>query len=105
MLLDLCNLSEYVSSLKPMDTLLLLHFAVRPETCAYEFAEPSRIRSAKSSTTNMRWLVKQTKSMYRDAQNQTPKLAKLGLIEEVISKSSPHKATYYNLLILVCFTL
>ena len=97
MLLDLCNLSEYVTSLRPMDPLILLHFAVHPETSGYEFVPPSRIRSAKSSTTNLKWLIKQTKSMYRNAQNQIPNLAKLKLIEEVVSKPNPHKARHYKL--------
>jgi hypothetical protein len=97
MLLDLCDLSEYVSSLKPMDPLILLHFAVQPETSAYEFADPSRIRSAKSAIKNVKWLVKQSKSMYRDAQNQTRKLTKLKLIEEVVGPQSSHKAKHYKL--------
>src|SRR3989442_6289192 len=97
-LLDLCNMSEYVSSLRPMDPLLLVYFASHPASSAYEFADPSQVRSARSSNSSKdTWLHRHTASLYRDAQNQTRKLTKLKLIEEVVGQTSVHKAKHYKL--------
>ena len=97
-LLDLCNISEYVSSLKPMDPLLLVYFTSHPASSAYEFADPSQVRSARSSNSSKdTWLHRHTASLYRDAQNQTRRLTKLKLIEEVADQTSLHKAKHYKL--------
>ncbi|GEM_PF-2404834 len=97
-LLDLCNMSEYVSSLRSMDPLLLVYFASHPASSAYEFADPSLVRSARSSNSSKdTWLHRHTASLYRDAQNQTRRLTKLKLIEEVAVQTSLHKAKHYKL--------
>ncbi|MDP9288987.1 MAG: hypothetical protein M3P08_12425 [Thermoproteota archaeon] len=97
-LMELYNIAKRVYSLRPNNNLLLLHFAVHPASSAYEFADPALLRSARSSSNPKDlWLQKYTASLYRDTKNQTTRLTKLKLIEEVTDQPSPRKAKYYKL--------
>jgi len=81
-----------------MDPLILVYFASHPASSAYEFADPSLSRSARSpSSSKDPWLHRHIASLYRDAQNQTRRLTKLKLIEDVAGQRSLHKAKYYRL--------
>ena len=96
--MELYNISKRDYSLSPNNNLLLLHFALHPVSSAYDFADPTLLRSARSSNNPKdTWLQKYTASLYRDTKNQTPILTKLKLIEKVTDQPSPRKTKYYKL--------
>jgi hypothetical protein len=100
---ELCNIAKYVSLLKPKlkptkkrsasDYMLLLHFAVYPATSAYNYATPLSVQSTRSSgsLSEDTWLDKSSRSEYKDAKNQIPRLIKLGLVEQ-LDQPNVHKA-------------
>jgi hypothetical protein len=100
---ELCNIAKDISllkeKLKPTDYMLLLHFAVCPATSAYEYATPLSVKSARSSASLSEdtWLHKHSRSEYKDAKNQIPRLIKLGLVEQVPDQPNMHKAKKYRL--------
>ncbi|MGC1931933.1 MAG: hypothetical protein WA667_23430 [Candidatus Nitrosopolaris sp.] len=111
-LMELSNISRYVSSLETIDLdfLPLLHFAGEPATSAYEYMPPVQRESTKFSmnpkpdtfpdriiTPDDTWFEKTTANMYRDAKNQMPKLVELKLIEKVMVQPNLFKAKKYKL--------
>jgi hypothetical protein len=98
--MELCNLAKRTYSLDQDDNLLLLHFATRPVSSAYDIVSRSSMPSGKSSSNIRDTSLQQFfDSMYKETKKGIRNLAELKLIEEVTVDPNPRKAHFYQLTI------